>query len=393
MKKYFSIVLFVVVFTAIAVAQETTEQRLMALARNEAVVSQMATRAAKTAQPQPQAISVTCDQPLFYASRSTGDIRTLCDVNGDGKADFVGKFFDIPNGSGYFVSALSSNRGGNQLFAATDAGSVFTLTDTDRNGVADPQFVRENPGLSYTERLLPLFDGTMSYVYTENSSTGRFNLYRLESTQTSVSSGDVPRYAQRIAGSVMARDGVYTIDTGMDAVRKIGFNGVGYLDNKNSSNEVLYKGGRITSIALDEKLGLMFVLHAGDCNDQLIPSVSATPAPCAAASVVVVNLNKGVMGSARVLANGPELNVYYSFTAHSMVARNGKLYVVVNSPGNNGHCILEYRYDQFKGQPVNPAVFADADLLGEWEFVGALSFFDGGPINNNVAVPVNPVNP
>ncbi len=375
-----------------AFAQETTRERLAALDRNEAAAKQLAATTTKTTTKSVErsAIVTRCEQPLYVALNGNEGVRAICDVDNSGSADASYSFFRLPEESGNYVSALGTNRMGSVMFLATDQGSILRLSDTNQDGVADEKSTAENPGLAYTERILPL-DGTAPLIYTENAQGGRFNLYRLERNETVVQGGDIPRGARRVAGSIMMRDGVLTIDAAQDMVRKYALNGVGYLDNTNSRNEVILRGERITSIAYDERASLLFVLMAGNCGDMNVPQPppgGPTPLPsvvntCSAPVTKVYRLTGTSLQQVGAMSH-TLLNVSYNLSGHPMAARNGKLYVTVfgndRERGRSGHQIIELRYDQATGRPIDvPTVFADSVHLGDYAYLKGLTFFDGGP--------------
>lgn len=388
----FTIILWLA-FAATVFGQETTAERLSVLDKNEAAVRLTARRSltSEKAQPSRQSATLNCADPLFAATRG-GGIRMLCDLDNDGTADAMTMFYDLPVDTGNFISAMASSRSGNTMFVATDSGSILRLTDTNRDGIVDAKVI-ENPGLAYTERLVPHFDNTVTSVYSESSQTGRFNLYFLEANQTRVQGGDLPRGARRIAGSVaLPNVGIIFIDPTENTVRRITYNGVGYLDNENSRNDVWYKGYRVSSIAVDGLANLLFVLEAGSCGDIMpVPAgpptngISNTAALCTVPTIHILR----ILGNATAeigSVSASALQVTYNFTGHPMVARNGKLYVAVystplNDRGSGGEQLLEFRYDQVTGKMNNnPSIFADSQMLGEWAFIGAIATFDGGPV-------------
>lgn len=379
-------------FVAASFAQETLEERFVVLDRNEAAVRANAKRSLEnktvSIKTHERTATLNCNDPRMVAVRD-GLVRMLCDVNEDGVADAVSVFYQLPPDAGYYISALATNRNGNLLFAASETGTYFTLTDGNRNGLADPQVTRQNPGLAYTEKLIAHFDSTSLSVYAENSDTGRFNLYFLNSQETRVQGGSPAKGARRVAGSVGVQNvGVYFIDPMENSVRLLAYNGVGYLQNESSRNDLLYRGRRVSSIAVDQAAGLLFVLEAGNCGDvSQVPQLPGVPTPNFACSAPGIHILK-LSGNAAVeigVVNDPKLTATYALTAHPMVARGGKLHLSVyagphNERGSAGQEILEFRYNQATGKIAGPAtVFADYQLLGDNPFVGAISTFDGGP--------------
>lgn len=331
----------------------------------------------------PQAVNISCQNPVFIANSNNSSVTWLC-ANGGTKANISGTFFEIPYGAGAVAMA---NTPDNQLLVSDYANNWYKLSDTSSRGVADG--VVEYAGMPYTEHLFPM---SSTDIMSDDSFRGRLFRFKLSGNQaTTTQSGSLPGFGRGITPLVFSQklSKLFVINHDNDTVMVYPFNN-GQVTGKPS---VLYAGWRVNSLALDEETNTLFIAMVGDCNDQRMPvpgtnQTGVSSGGCSPSQILAMRLTP-TNYVASISFRGGMLNMLPYNSGNPMAVVGGKLYVLsvkTTDPENYQQMILSYDFQlAFKtGAPTEAEIFADESILGPSSFIRSMIGFKGGPV---VAVP------
>ncbi len=331
------------------------------------------------------AFTINCTSPVFVGNSNSPTVQGLCDPFNTGKALVRIDYFEMPADARPMALAASSD---GFLFIADGSGSIYRTSDALSRGVADTNYV-EYSGLAWSDRLLPLSGNDL---LSEDGFRNRLFHYSLTSKgqATTMPAAELPSMGPGITSLVYAPTSrkMFGVNQYTDEVVAQGFS------NGKFQGDLLhiFSGNRVNSIALDEPSGILFIQLAGDCNDFMplpsVPSTQPVNTVCQPAQILALRTISSVFQNGPTLttiAVGGNLDVYYSRNQFPMAVVGGKLLVTSldhSDPNSPSQMILAYDYAKSlaNGGTIEPTVFADKEILGEYAYINSLIAFKGGAV-------------